>query len=133
MDRVTQKILIVDDNEALVQLFAAGLMSLGCENVTAFDDAEEAMQHLSENEVNILITDLSMPKIDGLDFVIAARKKGIRRIIVMSGTPNQEALDKVAELGVCFFLKPCHVGRIFEMVMADDSEFASCVEAGKMS
>jgi len=100
------KVLIVDDDEAVLQVGADLLASLGYESLKAIK-GEEAIEVCTEqgNSVRCVIVDLSMPKMDGL---LTLRELNHRRpdlsIIVSSGFPEPEARLIVGDVDVAGFL-----------------------------
>ncbi len=69
------KILIVDD-ERIVRVTTADDLRDAGYNVREFSSAQAALQHLSETDssVDIVITDLKMPNMDGLEFLARIKK-----------------------------------------------------------
>jgi len=66
--------LLVDDNkdflESLVELLSLG----GFSTVVAYDNAQDALSYLKENRVDIILSDLIMPKMNGKQFHDAVQK-----------------------------------------------------------
>lgn len=67
MSRINQ-ILIVDDNPHMCSLLADTLEVFDYKGVTA-KDGEEALHKLKENSFEMVITDLRMPKMGGMDLL----------------------------------------------------------------
>lgn len=68
MDKI--RLVIVDDHK----MFLEGIISVlsndkEIEVVSYFDNAKDAISFLNNNEIDLLITDISMPEINGLEFV----------------------------------------------------------------
>ena len=66
------RILAVDDTRALLNMLRACLERGGHEVFTA-KDGVEALEALREHRPDLVITDLNMPKMNGLEFITAAR------------------------------------------------------------
>src|SRR5580658_6194265 len=83
---VSRVVLVVDDEPLVLDVTASMLEDLGCEVVTAAN-AREALQKLSTDQrIEILVTDINMPGMDGYE--LATRAKRIReqlKVIVLSG------------------------------------------------
>ncbi|HOP85372.1 MAG TPA: response regulator [Syntrophorhabdaceae bacterium] len=62
------KIIIVDDEESILMLLTEFLQENGYE-VDSFRDSIEALSALKTGKYQILITDMAMPKIDGLQLI----------------------------------------------------------------
>lgn len=67
-------VLVVDDNEHMRALLRAMLKAIGLKNVAEAHDGSQAMMRLREHEVDVVITDLWMEPLDGLDFVRLLRR-----------------------------------------------------------
>lgn len=67
-----KRILAVDDSRTLREMLTNCLAGAGHEVYTACDGSE-ALEALRENRPDIVITDLNMPVMNGLDFIEAAR------------------------------------------------------------
>ncbi len=61
-----KKILVVDDEPDFVRLLKVRLESADCEVVTA-QDGKEALQKLKSEKPDVVLLDIVMPKINGLD------------------------------------------------------------------
>lgn len=66
----TTTILVVDDNHDLCTFIADSLLSAYADkhyNVLTAADGEEALEQLNKNDVTLVVTDIMMPKIDGME------------------------------------------------------------------
>jgi CheY-like chemotaxis protein len=63
----SQPVLIVDDNASNLRLIQAILDAEGCYTVKSAMDAEEALQVLQDWQPNLILMDIQMPGIDGLE------------------------------------------------------------------
>jgi len=78
-------ILLADDEARLRDLFARYLSGLGHDVRTA-GDGHEVMAALSEAPADLLVTDINMPGMDGIEILTALRKQGSAMpVIAMSG------------------------------------------------
>ena len=99
-----ETVLVVDD-DALVREIAAKLVqSLGYRTVMA-GNGREALEHIagSGQGIDLVLTDVSMPEMGGLELVQALEKRGLRiPVVLLSGyTPPQDLPP-----GVPFLVKP---------------------------
>jgi len=79
------RILLADDEPKLRDVFARYLRMLGHEVRTA-GDGNEVMAALSEEPADLLVTDINMPDMDGMEILSALRKGGSRMpVIAISG------------------------------------------------
>jgi len=98
-------LLLIDDNPAIRQMLDS-LFSSTHECQTA-DRAEQALEYLKYRKFDVVITDVSMPGLGGVEVLqrIKSEHEGTQ-VIVISGRPD-EYRDKVLEMGAfAFYGKP---------------------------
>jgi len=79
-------VLVVDDEPLVLRITADMLEDLGCEVITAHN-AEEALKKLTtDDRIEILMTDINMPGMDGCELAKSAMEmRGDLKVIVLSG------------------------------------------------
>lgn len=90
------QILIVDDERALVKGLKYTLEKEGF-HVHAAYDGQDALDFLHENRVDIIILDLMLPKVGGLDVCRRIRQQGNKTPIIML-TAKGDDVDKIIGL-----------------------------------
>ena len=90
-------ILVVDDDREIVKAIAILLEKEGYVVLRAYDGLE-ALDMLASNQVQLLIMDVMMPRLDGLSAVMKIREKRNLPIIVLSA--KSEDSDKVLGLSM---------------------------------
>lgn len=90
------KILVVDDEEALVRLLTYNLNKEGFITIPAYDGVE-ALQKITEEKPDLIILDLMLPGKDGLEICREVRAQGVKTPIIML-TARDEEIDKVVGL-----------------------------------
>jgi len=114
------RILVIDDEEPIRRLLARALVGEGHEVIEAKDGREALQLHLA-TPAELVITDIIMPEQDGLEVIMALKRKapGIK-IIAMSGGGRfgqTEALHMAEPLGAFATLrKPFALGTMLETV-----------------
>lgn len=97
---MAERILVVDDEIQITRVLRASLTAQRYDVRTA-NDPEEAMRLFSEWQPDLVITDLMMPGISGVELCQAIRRKGATPIIVLSVRDQErskvEALDAGAD------------------------------------
>jgi DNA-binding NtrC family response regulator len=73
LNRTTKRVVIVDDEDAVLSLLACACRESGY-TVNAFSCPISALDHIRNNQADIIITDFRMPKMNGLDLAQEARK-----------------------------------------------------------
>lgn len=90
-----KKILVVDDEKPISDIIKFNLEKEGYEVVTAFD-GEEALEKVEEENPDLIVLDVMLPKIDGLEVVREVRKTHSMPIIMV--TAKETEIDKVLGL-----------------------------------
>ena len=101
-----QNILIVDDEKSLLESLKEGLKSYEekWEIFTALN-GKEALQILQQNTIDLVITDLKMPVMDGFELLGEMSKKFPETpVIVMSAYANEETIKSLEKYGIDIFL-----------------------------
>ena len=91
------KILVCDDDKAIVEAISIYLQQEGYEIVTAYDGVE-AMEVLRNQKIDLLIIDIMMPRLDGIRATIKIREENPLPIIILSA--KSEDADKILGLNV---------------------------------
>ena len=78
----TKHFLVVDDEAVSCTTLSEMIMQLGYEVVTA-SDGKQALSKLEENKIDVVVTDLKMPNLDGIELLkkIKSTKPDIQVII----------------------------------------------------
>ncbi len=96
-------ILVVDDEMEICAISQLLLENAGCE-VLCVEDGHQALSHLENQSFDLLITDMLMPDMDGVELINAVRRvKPEQRIMAMSGgghAPKESYLQIAAMYGV---------------------------------
>jgi CheY-like chemotaxis protein len=114
---VRRRILVVDDEPDIREVMDMLLAPLGYDVATA-ESGAAGLARAREVEFDLVITDLRMPGISGIEIVAALR--GVRRalpIIVVSGYVSEEAAARCLEQGGVWIInKPVDVDELLHLV-----------------
>ncbi len=104
------RLLIVDDDEAIRSVLDEYFTSGGYEVVTA-GDGEDALKKFVPGGFDCVISDLMMPKIDGLELLKMIRMQDSRVFFLMiTGFPDiNNAVDAIKEGAYDYVTKPFHL------------------------
>jgi len=114
-------ILIVDDERDYVETLAMLLQSSGYHVLTA-RDGELALQVLRTHAVEVVLTDLAMPRLDGFKLLEAIRAQPRLAdvlVMVVSGWGGRDTHVRCTRAGFdAFFVKPCDLRDLLWTVAA---------------
>jgi FixJ family two-component response regulator len=98
------KLLVVEDDKALNTLIQKRLHRAGF-NISGAFNGEEAFEFISENPDSLILLDYQLPDIDGREFVIEMRKRGLDApFIVLTGHGGEEIAVEMMKLGARDYL-----------------------------
>lgn len=89
-------ILIADDSESIRQVVTMTLESAGY-NVLVGNDGQEALDHLDGKEINLVITDLNMPNVDGMGVIRGVRSSESYKFIPVLVLTTESQVAKKEE------------------------------------
>ncbi|WP_338767222.1 response regulator [Massilia sp. METH4] len=80
------RILLLDDDAFMLDMLSDMIAGLGYANVHAATDARSALKVLPTFKPDLLVCDLSMPEMDGIEFLRAVAERGFAGgVILLSG------------------------------------------------
>jgi DNA-binding NtrC family response regulator len=115
-NRKTQ-VLILDDEPIVWKRLKPALEKAGYE-VEAFTQSSNAMRRVQEKEFDIVVTDLKMEGIDGMEFLTEVKSRSPNtEVIVITGFATMETARESFQKGVFDFVaKPFKRGELLEIV-----------------
>ena len=113
-------VLLVDDDPDMLRLLEGYMTEQwdGRLRVQAFADPEAARQCLETSLIDILITDLDMPEIGGLQLLRCAKRRNAwTQVVVVTGHSQRHALMDAMDLGASDYLvKPLDINELEQCV-----------------
>jgi len=104
------KILLVEDDLAISDMVKGQFIKEGFEVVSAFD-GEEALELFANDMFDLILLDLMLPKLDGMEFLKIIREKSMIPVLIMSAKDGD--LDKALGLG---FGADDYIAKPFSMI-----------------
>ena len=103
------KIVVIDDELSMRDFFEIMLSKDGYD-VSSFENGNDAIVFMKQNNVDLVITDLNMPKMDGISFIAEARKIASCKfvpIIVLTTESQMQKKDQAKKAGATgWIVKP---------------------------
>lgn len=114
------KVILVDD-EQWIRKWLKKMIENSKQNleiVGLFDNPVDALKYLKDNSVDIVITDICMPMMLGIDFIEEIQKEGIRsEFILISGYSEFDYAKKAFSLNILdYLLKPIEKTELFAVL-----------------
>jgi two-component system chemotaxis response regulator CheY len=99
---MNNKILVVDDSEAFIDLLVYTLNDAGYDNITVALNGRDGFKHAYEQTFDLIITDIDMPKMNGYSMIkniknLSQYKK--KPILVLSVVPDIDSKQKARDVG----------------------------------
>ena len=116
------KILLVDDNHHMRVLIGEIMRAIGVTEVFEANDGAEALSKMRQQNIDIVITDLSMQPLDGIDFTRLLRNSPdspnqMCPVIMITGHSTQKRVKEARDAGVTEFLaKPVTARGIIDRI-----------------
>lgn len=106
---MSRTIMVVDDERMITTTLSSMFKLMLKEKVVAFNDAEQALacEELKNREVDLIISDFMMPKMNGLEFLKNARAKcpDIVPILLTGYADKENAIKSINEIGLYYYLE----------------------------
>jgi DNA-binding response OmpR family regulator len=111
------RILVADDESSIRELLAKTL-ALAEYHVDSVADGRSALERLRLDHYDLLIADLRMPGVDGLQLIREARRFSVTlKVIIITGYSSESAAIEAVNLGVNGYLtKPFRVAQVLSAV-----------------
>lgn len=107
------RVLIVEDEQRYRELLLHALPDMGFDGAGA-GSAEQALRMMAEQPHQILVLDLNLPGMGGLELLEKVRQRWPQsRVVILTGFGDLETAKQAIRLDVDDFLtKPCHLGEL---------------------
>jgi len=116
----SSKLLLIDDDPSMVRLLTQmieGACGVDVE-LESLTDPAAARARIDQGGIDILLTDLEMPGVNGLELLrCAKRRNACTQVLFLTGHSSQEALLDALELGATdYLLKPVDQGQLLDLI-----------------
>jgi two-component system chemotaxis response regulator CheY len=109
------RVLTVDDSPSMRALLLGALTSRGFA-VEQAEDGQQALEWLATNEVDVIITDINMPRLDGFGLIERLRASALhaeRPILVLTTESSDEKKQRARNAGATgWIVKPFDADRL---------------------
>jgi two-component system chemotaxis response regulator CheY len=112
------RILVVDDAQTMRRIVVNLLQQLGFTNTTEAEDGARAWEHLSHERVDMVISDLTMPQMDGMELLRRVRGsqayKEVPFIMVTAEGRRERVVEAVKAGASNYIVKPFNAATLRE-------------------
>lgn len=132
------KILIIEDEEDILDALARGFQKLGYA-VDTENDGRLGYETAIEGEYDVIVLDLNLPSMDGIDILTALKKENISaKVIILSARTSYAQRIEGLDLGADDYLvKPFDFGeleaRVRNLLRRDFSQNGAQIQIGELS
>jgi len=111
------KVLLVDDEREFVHLLSERLQMRDLASAVAYDGAE-ALSVIDEEEPEVMVLDLKMPGVDGLEVLRRVKREHPNvEVVVLTGHGSKEIEQQCLEMGACAYLeKPVDIEKLTQIM-----------------
>jgi two-component system cell cycle response regulator CpdR len=119
VERDTPQILIVEDDEAMREFLCQAISRFGY-YVEAVEDGTEALRRVEESHFDLLLTDIRMPGLDGIELARQARRRypGLSVLLVTAYLQDALGAPELTEAGIGVLSKPFNLDELIDRVEA---------------
>ncbi|HWR59501.1 MAG TPA: sigma-54 dependent transcriptional regulator [Thermodesulfovibrionales bacterium] len=112
-----ETILIVEDKDSMAQMLKVTLEAAGYHSITAKDGAE-GIKQIKENRIDLVLTDLKLPRKDGMDVLRAAKEENpMLPVIMMTAFGSVDVAVKAIKDGAFDFItKPFDTDHLLHLI-----------------
>lgn len=101
------KVMIIDDEMLVIKVVKRYLSAEGYANFVVVNDSRQALEKIWEEQPDVILSDIHMPEVSGLD-ILRARQKNAKLtsipVLILSGSSGNEVMREALELGATDFL-----------------------------
>ena len=119
-------ILIVEDEQKMLRLLELNLAEEGYATLAA-QDAETGLKLLRQEKIDLVLTDLKLPRMDGLEFLQAVKRSNAQMpVILMTAYGTVETAIEAMKAGASdYVLKPFSMEEI-KLIIHKELDVAAC-------
>ena len=124
-----KKVLIVEDDHLVSEMIRGMLEELGYGIAGEAEDGHEALGIIKEVKPDVVLMDIKMPKMSGIEAAILIQKHFPTPIVILSAYETEDLVKEASEAGVgAYVVKPPKPAELFRAIEIACSRFEDMVE-----
>jgi DNA-binding NarL/FixJ family response regulator len=113
MDHRRPRVIVADDHEGMRDLIGR-VLSADCDVVASVANGKELMDAVDSLEADVLVIDIAMPVVNGLDALRAIRSHGVTvPAVILTNTTDSAILEESLRIGASGFVVKDHIATDF--------------------
>jgi len=126
------KILVAEDEYLVLMGLKSNLKELGHQIIAEAMNGKEAVELAEEKSPDLIIADINMPKLDGLEAVKKINKKQVIPSIIVTGYSDDELIEKASRVGVfAYLVKPVGIEELKASIIIAMNKYEEFKEVNK--
>ena len=116
------KVLVAEDDFLVAREIVQGLEAAGYQNIDVASNGEKAIEMARSLDPDVVLMDIKMPKMDGLEATHQIQKRCPTSVIILTAHETEEYIDMAGEIGASAYLtkppNPSEIDRAMTIAMA---------------
>ncbi len=115
LESMREKILIVDDEKEIRSLLSKALTKHGGFQIDVAENGEEALKKIEKDQFDLVLTDLKMPKINGLELIrrVATNQPNTLTVLMTGHGSIDSAIEAMKQGASDYLTKPLNLDEMF--------------------
>ncbi len=126
------KILVAEDEYLVLMGLKSNLKELGHEIIAEAMNGKQAIELAEEKSPDLIIADINMPEIDGIEAVKQINKDHVIPSIIVTGYSDDELIEKASKVGVfAYLVKPVGIEELKASIIIAMNKYEEFKEVNK--
>jgi response regulator NasT len=126
------KILVAEDEYLVLMGLKSNLKELGHQIIAEAMNGKEAIELAKEKSPDLIIADINMPELDGLEAVKQINQKQVIPSIIVTGYSDDELIEKASRVGVfAYLVKPVGIEELKASIIIAMNKYEEFKEVNK--
>lgn len=126
------KILVAEDEYLVLMGLKSNLKELGHEIIAEAMNGKQAIELAAEKSPDLIIADINMPEIDGIEAVKQINKDQVIPSIIVTGYSDDELIEKASKVGVfAYLVKPVGIEELKASIIIAMNKYEEFKEVNK--
>jgi EAL domain-containing protein (putative c-di-GMP-specific phosphodiesterase class I)/DNA-binding NarL/FixJ family response regulator len=97
-DPQATRIVAIDDDRSMLRLLVRMLAKLGYARVATFTNGEQALAHIRDSVIDLILLDINMPRVDGIEFIRRLTQLEFKGSVILVSGEGERLLEGIDQL-----------------------------------